>query len=167
MNIEKISIDSLVFDPTNARLHSEKNLKAIKGSLKRFGLQKPIVIDKNNVIIAGNGTVAAAKELGWKEILAYRTPLEGDEAMAFALSDNRTAELASWDDSVLRESLAYLQLNDVDVSFLDFDLKDYIPEEITGSKELSQEEFSEFEHTCPKCGFEFDGKSNAKNGTME
>lgn len=167
MNIEKVNISDLVFDPTNARKHSQKNLDAIKGSLTAFGLQKPIVIDKNNVIIAGNGTVAAAKDLGWSHIAAYRTELEGDQAMAFALSDNQTAALATWDDDVLKESLAYLQLHDIDVSFLDFDLSDTFPEEITGAKELGEEEFSKFDHTCPKCGFQFDGESNAKDGTLE
>lgn len=126
MEVEKIELSKVILDPANARKHSPKNLAAITGSLTRFGQQKPIVIDKKGVVIAGNGTVMAARELGWKHIHAYRTALEGYEAMAFALSDNRTAELAEWEDDVLRESLAKLALNDIDVGFLDFQLPDVV-----------------------------------------
>lgn len=62
MKTELISIVDLQLDPHNSRKHPDKNLAAIKGSLSKFGQQKPIVIDKNNVVIAGNGTLQAAKE---------------------------------------------------------------------------------------------------------
>jgi len=61
MQIETILVADLHLDPSNARNHPTKNLDAIKGSLAKFGQQKPIVIDKNNVVIAGNGTLEAAK----------------------------------------------------------------------------------------------------------
>lgn len=72
MKTETVSIDSLVFDPANVRKHPEKNLATIKASLLRFGQQKPIVVDANGVVRAGNGTLAAAKALGWKEIRIVR-----------------------------------------------------------------------------------------------
>lgn len=104
MIIERVKIDSLSLDPANARKHSKKNLDAIKGSLRKFGQQKPIVVDKNGVVVAGNGTLAAAKELSWEEISAVRTELTGPEAMAFAAADNRTAELAEWDVEILAKT---------------------------------------------------------------
>lgn len=61
-------VADLALDPANARKHSDKNLAAIKASLTRFGQQKPIVIDSSGVVRAGNGTLAAAKALGWAEI---------------------------------------------------------------------------------------------------
>lgn len=131
MQIIKIPISELILDPSNARKHSPRNLESIKGSLRRWGQQKPIVIDKKKVIVAGNGTVMAAKDLGWKEIQAYQTDLEGYEAMAFAIADNRTAELAEWEESVLHESLAKLELNDIDLSFLDFELPELPKEGLT------------------------------------
>lgn len=102
MEINSVRITDLVSDPNNARKHDEKNLEAIKGSLTQFGQRKPIVV-QGNVVIAGNGTLEAAKRLGWDEIDIVQVPEDWtkDQAKAFALADNRTAELASWDEQVL------------------------------------------------------------------
>lgn len=103
MKLETIKVTELVSDPNNARKHDDKNLEAIKGSLTQFGQRKPIVIGAGNVVIAGNGTLAAAKSLGWDEIEVVRVPDDwsADQAKAFALADNRTAELATWDEQIL------------------------------------------------------------------
>lgn len=100
MKIETIAVAELSLDPSNVRKHSRRNLDAIKASLRKFGQQKPIVVDAKGIILAGNGTLTAAKELGWTEIQATRTELAGVEATAFAIADNRTAELAEWDDNL-------------------------------------------------------------------
>jgi len=65
MNLEQVLLADLKPWPKNARKHSDKNIKVIANSLKQCGQQKPIVIDINNVVIAGNGTLEAAKSLGW------------------------------------------------------------------------------------------------------
>jgi ParB-like chromosome segregation protein Spo0J len=123
MKIETLQIRDLTPDPENARLHDDKNLKAIQGSLKEFGQRKPIVITEAGVIVAGNGTVEAAKRLGWTQIDAVRVP--GDwtpnQIKAFALADNRTAELASWDIHVLDEQLWELEQEELDVTLLGFE----------------------------------------------
>jgi len=116
MKVERVPIESLVGDPANVRKHDQKNLDAIKGSLARFGQQKPIVVGANNVVIAGNGTVAAALSLGWVEISIVRSELIGPEATAFAIADNRTAELAEWDEDALAQQLAAIQINDEDLA---------------------------------------------------
>jgi len=121
MKIEKISIDKLLLDPANARKHGKKNLDSIKGSLAKFGQQKPIVVNADNVIVAGNGTLQAAKELGWKEINIVRTDLKGSDITAFGIADNRTSELAEWDDDVLKELLEGLKAEDFDLSAIGFD----------------------------------------------
>lgn len=121
MQIEVLNIDDLVFDPANARKHSKKNLDAIVGSLAKFGQQKPIVVDKNNVVVAGNGTLEAAKKIGWSKINCVRTDLTGPEAIAFALADNRTAELAEWDIEPLQKTLASLIEIDFDLNSIGFD----------------------------------------------
>lgn len=120
MNIEKIKITDLVLDDNNARMHSRKNLDAIKGSLSKFGQQKPIVIDNQNKVIAGNGTVAAALELGLEFINCVRSELVGNKAMAYALADNRTAELAEWNDDVLNASLSELKNQNFDLHSIGF-----------------------------------------------
>lgn len=140
MQVEKVAIASLVFDPANARKHDTKNLEAIKGSLARFGQQKVVVVDENNVIIAGNGTVQEAKELGWTEIYVNRTNLKGSDKTAFAIADNRTGELAAWDDGVLSKTLDALKLDGFDLSTIGFDDDDLMqwiktPEVIPGCDE--------------------------------
>jgi DNA modification methylase len=109
---ERVTVASLLFDPANVRKHGERNLDAIKASLARFGQQKPIVVDSDGIVRAGNGTLMAAKALGWDEIEIVRTNLRGSEATAYAIADNRTAELAEWDEGALAEQLAALQIDD-------------------------------------------------------
>ena len=136
MKAELVPIDSLTFDPSNVRKHGEQNLATIKASLNRFGQQKPIVVDANGVVRAGNGTLMAAKALGWKEIAVVRSTLAGSEATAYAIADNRTAELAEWDDDALKQTLAALQIEDEDLAVATgFDAKEIdallAPDEVT------------------------------------
>jgi DNA modification methylase len=97
-----IPIADLTPDPANARRHGEKNLDAIKASLASFGQRKPIVVQRDGMIVrAGNGTLAAAKALGWEEIAAVVIDDDNATASQFAIADNRTGELAEWDDETL------------------------------------------------------------------
>jgi|DEB0MinimDraft_6_1074348.scaffolds.fasta_scaffold53146_1 site-specific DNA-methyltransferase (adenine-specific) len=117
MKTKKRSVDEIHPDPSNARKHSPRNIDAIAASLHRFGQQKPIVVDSSGVVRAGNGTLEAAKKLGWSEVAVVESDLEGAEMTAFAIADNRTAELAEWDDEVLAATLQ--ALDDADVPLAD------------------------------------------------
>lgn len=110
MKIENILITDIVFDPDNARKHTQRNLETIAQSLKEFGQRKPIVL-KDNVVIAGNGTLEAAKLLGWTNIDVTRVPSDWTltKAKAFALADNRTSELAEWDGDALLNALTEIE----------------------------------------------------------
>jgi len=112
MQIEKLKLAELSTDPANARKHGPRNIDTIVGSLRRFGQQKPIVIDSSGVVRAGNGTLEAARLLGWETIDVIRTGLKGSEATAYAIADNRTAELAEWDDDILAATLQGLVTDD-------------------------------------------------------
>lgn len=102
----KMPIEVLVEDEMNARLHEDRSIKAIKESLSRFGQQKPIVLrEDGKSVLAGNGTLRAAKELGWTQIAAVKTKLKGEEAAAYSIADNRTAELSTWDLGALEEHI--------------------------------------------------------------
>ena len=137
MNVDVVLIDDLELDPNNARRHSKKNLDAIAASLERFGQRKPIVVWRNRVV-AGNGTLVAARSLGWREISVARCPDHWDELQvkAFALADNRSAELAEWDEQVLNAQLQELELAEFDVEAIGFEttvepepvIEDEIPE---------------------------------------
>jgi len=125
MRTKKISVDKLLSDPANVRKHDERNIDAIKASLQKFGQQKPIVVDKNGIVVAGNGTLEACKQLGWKDISVVETELVGADATAFAIADNRTSELAIWDDDALAQTLASLQDDDsIDVLVSGFTAKE-------------------------------------------
>ena len=121
MQVEMIMISDIKTDRKNARKHSEKNLAAIQGSLAKFGQQKPIVIDDKNTIIAGNGTLEAARALGWTAVGCVRSDLVGTDRTAFAIADNRTSELATWEDAVLRDSLTALDEIGFDLGSIGFD----------------------------------------------
>lgn len=108
-----IPIDTLSFDPANARKHNTRNLDSIMGSLSKFGQRKPIVVQRQGMVVrAGNGTLAAAKALGWTEIAAVVVDEDDITATGFAIADNRSAELAEWDDDVLGQLLAQLQADE-------------------------------------------------------
>jgi site-specific DNA-methyltransferase (adenine-specific) len=146
LKIETVKLSSLIPDPTNARQHDARNLNAIVGSLKLFGQRKPIVVTGANVIVAGNGTVEAAKELGWQEIMIVRTPKDWspEQIKAYALADNRTAELAEWDVKVLSEQLLELDSVGWDVSEFGFEPLQP-PTEVVDDEPLS---FEEVETRC-------------------
>lgn len=85
------------------------DLDAIAASLTRFGQYRPIVVGADGAVIAGNHTLLAARDgLGWTHIAAVRVGLEGDEARAALLTDNRVSELGSFDLGLLAEHVAYL-----------------------------------------------------------
>jgi hypothetical protein len=151
MKIETLRIADLTLDPKNARQHDSKNLKAIEGSLTQFGQRKPIVITEVNVIVAGNGTVTAAKNLGWETIEAVRVPADWstDQVKAFALADNRTAELATWQPEVLAAQL--IELESVGFEIADFGFESTSP--ITTTNENDEPfEFDEDEPIISKLG---------------
>ena len=97
-----IPITSLVLDPSNARKHGERNLEAIKASLAKFGQRSPVVVQRDGMVVrSGNGRLLAAKALGWTEIAATIIDEDNSTAAQFAIADNRTAELAEWDNETL------------------------------------------------------------------
>ncbi len=97
-----VDINSLTSDPDNARLHPDRNMKSIKDSLKQYGQVKPIVVRKDKMlVVAGNGTLEAAKLLGWTKIAASIVDMDDVTAAGYGLADNRSAELAKWDFEVV------------------------------------------------------------------
>ena len=68
MQVHIVPIDELSIDPANVRKHGVRDIDAIKASLKRFGQQHPILVDKRGVVRAGNGRHEAMRQLGWSEV---------------------------------------------------------------------------------------------------
>jgi DNA modification methylase len=142
--IEDIPCADLHNDPANVRKHGDQNLAAIKASLVRFGQQKPIVVNQDGVVVAGNGTLMAARALNWTTIKAIRTNLVGSEATAFAIADNRTAELAEWDESALHQQLAAIAIDDEELlAATGFDEKELAKLAAANAPEVIEDEIPE------------------------
>lgn len=164
MQVVDVDIETLIPDPENARTHDEKNLAAIRGSIKQFDVVEPLVVwKKNNVVLGGNGRLDVMKKMGFKTAPVHYVDLDDKKAKALALALNRTAELADWNMDRLKEQLA--EIDDPELIGFDDDFAS-IPDEsqetktetIDGSKELDESDFDDFDHECPKCGFNFDDK---------
>lgn len=110
MKIETVATSELKFDPNNVRKHDERSVKAIADSLAKFGQRKPIVVTHKNIVVAGNGTLEAARELGWEQISIVRLPKEwsNKQIEAFAIADNRTGDLSEWNIANLIDQLGNL-----------------------------------------------------------
>jgi DNA modification methylase len=106
MHVEHRKVADLLANAANARTHPERNVQAVMDSLRAFGQQFPIVIDRDGVVWDGNGRLEAAKRLGWETMAVVVTDLSGEELRAYAVAANRTAELAGWDEDLLAQALA-------------------------------------------------------------
>jgi ParB-like chromosome segregation protein Spo0J len=161
--ISRVKTATLSADPKNARRHPQRNLDAITLSLKTFGQQKPLVVDADGVVVAGNGTLAAAVALGWDEIDVVRTDLRGAAARAYALADNKAGDLAGWDEEKLAAALAEVACNeDMDALATGFTAEEMEAaiKAVAGPEDFkSVDETLPVNCTCPKCGYQWsDGK---------
>ncbi|MFI5259309.1 MAG: DNA methyltransferase [Candidatus Limnocylindrales bacterium] len=99
-----VPIGSIIVHPRNPRIG---NVEAVKASLRRFGQQKPVVVQASTTfVVAGNHVVLAARALGWTAIAANVVELDDATALAFMLADNRTSDLGGYDDALLAAILA-------------------------------------------------------------
>ena len=114
-------IDSLIPYANNARKHDENQIKQIASSIKEFGFNNPVLIDKDNGIIAGHGRVLAAQRLGWTEVPTISLEhLTETQKKAFILADNRIAMNSTWDNELLAIELEALN-GEIDLTDLGFE----------------------------------------------
>jgi ParB-like chromosome segregation protein Spo0J len=164
-----MQLSDLKSDKRNARKRTPRSASMLTESLQQVGAARSIVIDEDNNILAGNGTVEAAGQVGIErvrvieadgnEIIAVRrSNLSDEQKLKLSLYDNRTAELAEWDLQVLGELG-----DDVDLSqfFNPDELQGLLDEVETASKyempeenkDIDEEALAETNCECPKCGF--------------
>ena len=164
--LEQIATAELIPYARNARTHSPAQVAGIAGSIREFGFNNPILIDKDNGIIAGHGRVLAAQQLGLETVPCLRLGhLTKTQRKAYILADNRLAELAQWDTEMLALEIADLRLDDVDLELLGFDddaLVDLLGQVATDT-DTSPDEFKDMDedidtdHECHKCGYRWSG----------
>lgn len=120
MEIIKKPIDSLIPYAKNARVHDEAQIAQIAGSIKEFGFNNPVLIDKDNGIIAGHGRVMAARKLGLTEVPTILLDhLNETQRKAYILADNRIAINSTWDNEMLSLELMDIK-DDVSLAMLGF-----------------------------------------------
>lgn len=165
-----VLIEDLVPDKDNARLHPEENLAAIEASLRRFGQDQPLVVQKNGMIVRkGNGRLQVAKKIGWTHVACVIVDEDNWEAAARAIADNRSAELARWDPRVLAESIEKIREQNIGVTEADLGFtSEQLQSLATAFKATeptatvkppaafpSYDETIETKHECPKCGYKW------------
>ena len=130
MQIEQIQLATLIPYINNSRTHSDEQVAQIAASIKEFGFNNPVLVDKDNGIIAGHGRVQAARRLGLTEVPCVRLEhLTKTQRKAYIIADNRLALNAGWDNELLTIELNDLLADDFALELLGFDpaeLKDLL-----------------------------------------
>lgn len=106
----------------NAKKHPKEQVEQIANSIKEFGFTQPVLIDKNNCVVAGHGRVLGAKKAGLKQVpticLEDLTP---EQIKAYRLADNKLNESA-WDNALVNEEISELIKSDIDVEMFGFSI---------------------------------------------
>lgn len=108
-SLERLAPERLKPNPRNARTHAKKQIRQIAESLKAFGFTNPVLIDENDMILAGHGRVEAATLLGLETVPCRRIGhLNAEQKRAYILADNKLALNAGWDEELLAGELQEL-----------------------------------------------------------
>lgn len=120
--LEWLAVNSLIPYVNNARIHDEAQVLQIAASIKEFGFTNPVLIDKDNGVIAGHGRLEAAKKLGIETVPCLRLAhLTDVQRKAYIIADNKLALNSAWDKDLLMLEVANLQELGADLNLLGFD----------------------------------------------
>lgn len=137
LNVVTMKIADLKAYENNPR-KNEKAVDAVANSINSFGFKVPVIIDKNNVVVAGHTRLMACKKLGIDEVpCVIADDLTEDQIKAFRIADNKTAELADWDFDKLKEELGSIDIDMEQFGFTDL--------EKIMDREVMEDEFDENE----------------------
>lgn len=154
MKLEKININKLIKYENNPR-NNEEAIDYVKKSIENYGYINPILINKENIILAGHTRYDALKKLEIEEIDVIRIDdLDEDEEKAFRIADNKVAEYSSWDNKKLLDELKNFtdemkeQLKELGLEYNIDEIK------IDDDLFISEKEIEEKHIICPHCGGE-------------
>lgn len=121
MEIKIVKVSELIPYEKNPR-KNDKAVEYVANSIKEFGFKIPIIVDKNNIIVAGHTRLKAAKKLGLKEVpIIVADDLTDEQIKAFRLADNKVSEIAERDEDLLKIELA--DIVELDMNDFGFDLE--------------------------------------------
>ena len=166
-----VRIDEISLHRRNPKVHTEKQIQKIEKSIKRFGWTQDVILSSDNVCLAGHARIKAAINLGWDTIPCKRTKLTGDEADAYLLADNETAN-APYDRDILAELLSDLPKDLADITGFDQvqvdallsgedipDIDRFISDSVPDFQPIPEEDVPRLDEKkkvcCPECGHEF------------
>lgn len=154
MKVKNMKVADIIPYENNPR-KNEDAVDAVAASIKEFGFRVPIVIDKENVIVAGHTRLKAAEKLGLEEVpTTVADDLTDEQIKAFRLADNKTAELAGWDFEAL--DIELFDIDKIDMEQFGFINTDHL-EDIDGFfKDAEEKEVEPKTVTCPHCGEVFE-----------
>lgn len=114
--VNYLPVSFLKPNPQNPRKHNDRQIRLLAKSIKAVGFNVPILVDRDQNVIAGHGRILAARLLGIEEVPTIRLDhLTEEQAKAFMIADNRLTEIAVWDDQLLAEQLK--TLSELDLNF--------------------------------------------------
>lgn len=168
-SVEMVNTDKLIIHPDNPRTG---NITSIIQSIERNGWYGTIVAQRStNFVLAGNHRLIAAQSLGTKEVPVYWVDVDDATARRILLADNRTSDLASYDNDLLLEALSRASDDDglLGTGWTDEDI-----ERLTGGEPAIIDDFKpitpdslDTEYRCPSCGYEWSGQARPGDPTHE
>jgi|TARA_B110000977_G_C11019475_1_gene470693 ParB-like chromosome segregation protein Spo0J len=161
MQIEIVDINKIVPYINNPRKNT--NIDKVASSIKEFGFQQPIVVDKNYTIIVGHSRFEAAKKLDLKEVPVQIADLTENQSKAYRIADNKVAQDNYWDFEKLQIELDSILENNYELINTGFDSDELDNLLNKNSKTDDNSKDSEINESdlkgskqCPSCGYEFD-----------
>lgn len=162
--IEFLKISELKPYENNSRVHPEKQIEALRKSIRELGIIKPIIIDENNTILAGHGVFYAAKEEQLTSIPCIRnTTLSDEQKRAFVITDNKMSDMSYFDMDILVQELQALSEMNFDTLITGFDIDDLIGDDMSSIGTFFEEQGNALAKEekpkivcCPACGEEFE-----------
>ena len=134
MQIQMMKLSEIHPYEKNPRFN-DSAVEAVANSIKEFGFQQPIVVDKDLVVVVGHTRLKAAEQLGLSEVpVVIAENLTPEQVQAYRIADNKTGEIAEWNYDLLPIELRDLQEKDFDLSLLGFDT-DELDRLLNGSSE--------------------------------
>jgi ParB-like chromosome segregation protein Spo0J len=169
--IEEWDIDRLSPYENNAKLHPDSHIEQIANSIEEFTFLDPVAVDENGEILEGHGRLLAAKKRGDSTIPVIQvTGLSDAQKVAYRLAHNKLTMNTGFDPDMLKLDFEFLQdsefdlgltgFGELELSFLDDEQEEEVNEPYSpksSTKEVNVDEF-EFDHKCPKCGFQYNDK---------